>query len=102
MFSHADDYLDNTFRRNGAGVAVMYFKYVRMHNNIFEENWGSAASGLLLKDISGGSIINNILEKTPWVYSWRARGTFLGLSVMTLWAALPLLAAVRHFWRKDL
>lgn len=63
MFSHADDYLGNTFRRNGAGVAVMYSKYVRMHDNIFEENWGSAAYGLLLKDISEGSITNNIFRK---------------------------------------
>lgn len=63
MFSHADDYLGNTFRRNGAGVAVMYSKYVRMHNNIFEENWGSASYGLLLKDITEGSISNNIFRK---------------------------------------
>lgn len=63
MFSHADDYIGNTFRKNGAGVAVMYSKYVRMHNNIFEENWGSAAYGLLLKDIRQGSITNNIFRK---------------------------------------
>lgn len=63
MFSHADDYLGNTFSRNGSGVAVMYSKFVKMHDNIFEENWGSAAYGLLLKDISQGSMTHNIFRK---------------------------------------
>ena len=35
-------YLGNTFRNNGAGVAVMYSKNVRMENNHFEENWGAS------------------------------------------------------------
>lgn len=59
MFSHENSYISNTFRRNGAGVAVMYTKHVHMENNNFEENWGDAAYGLLLKDISDSQIINN-------------------------------------------
>lgn len=59
MFSHNDTYLGNTFRNNGAGVAVMYSKSVRMENNLFDRNWGSSAYGILLKDISNSHIINN-------------------------------------------
>ncbi len=59
MFSHENSYISNTFRSNGAGVAVMYTKHVHMENNNFEENWGDAAYGLLLKDISDSQIINN-------------------------------------------
>jgi nitrous oxidase accessory protein len=59
MFSHNDKYLDNTFRDNGAGVAVMYTRNVHMQNNVFEDNWGASAYGLLLKELSGSSIIDN-------------------------------------------
>ena len=52
-FMYSDDcrYVGNTFRRNGAGVAVMYTKRVTMTDNRFEDNWGSASYGLLLKEI---------------------------------------------------
>jgi nitrous oxidase accessory protein len=59
MFSHENTYQDNTFRNNGAGVAVMYTKKVVMQRNHFEQNWGAAAYGLLLKDISDSRIENN-------------------------------------------
>lgn len=63
MFSHDNSYIKNTFRANGAGVAVMYTKHVHMEGNIFEENWGDAAYGLLLKDISDSQIINNQFDR---------------------------------------
>jgi len=52
-FMYSDDcrYVANTFRHNGSGVAVMYTKHVTMIDNQFEDNWGSAAYGLLLKEI---------------------------------------------------
>lgn len=59
MFSHNDTYRGNTFRNNGAGVAVMYSKNVRMEHNIFDKNWGPSAYGMLLKDISNSYIRNN-------------------------------------------
>ncbi len=59
MFSNNDSYFTNVFRRNGAGVAVMYTKHVTMMNNSFEQNWGDAAYGLLLKDISDSHISGN-------------------------------------------
>lgn len=62
MFSHSDTYITNVFRNNGAGVAVMYSKDVKMFNNTFEENWGDSAYGLLLKDISDSYIFNNTFK----------------------------------------
>jgi nitrous oxidase accessory protein len=59
MFSHSDNYLNNTFYNNGAGVAVMYSKHVRMEGNRFEANWGASAYGILLKDISDSYIVHN-------------------------------------------
>jgi nitrous oxidase accessory protein len=69
MFSHNDHYLQNTFRKNGAGVAVMYSKKVRMEGNHFEENWGPSAYGILLKEITDSHISNNtFLKNTVGVY----------------------------------
>lgn len=59
MFSHDDEYTNNKFINNGAGVAVMYTKGVRMIDNTFEKNWGSAAYGLLLKDIRDSHVQGN-------------------------------------------
>lgn len=63
MFSHDNGYYHNTFTRNGAGVAVMYTRNVRMEYNVFNENWGDASYGLLLKDITDSHIENNIFAK---------------------------------------
>lgn len=63
MFSHDDEYENNTFLNNGAGVAVMYSKRVNMHGNAFELNWGASAYGLLLKDISDSMVKNNRFHK---------------------------------------
>jgi nitrous oxidase accessory protein len=59
MFSNNDAYLENTFRNNGSGVAVMYSHHVLMQRNRFEDNWGPNAYGLLLKEISDASILQN-------------------------------------------
>lgn len=63
MFSNNDAYYCNIFKNNGAGVAVMFSKELKMVNNIFEENWGDGAYGLLLKEISDGFIENNKFYK---------------------------------------
>lgn len=62
MFSNNDTYIGNTFKNNGAGVAVMYSNHINMHQNIFADNWGSAAYGILLKDITDGEISGNSFE----------------------------------------
>lgn len=59
MFSNDDKYLNNTFRNNGAGVAVMYSKRVWMEKNHFDQNWGPSAYGILLKDITDSHIHQN-------------------------------------------
>jgi nitrous oxidase accessory protein len=59
MRSDSCAYERNRFEANGAGVAVMYSRAVRMVGNRFEANWGNAAYGLLLKDISDGAIRDN-------------------------------------------
>jgi parallel beta-helix repeat (two copies) len=59
MFSNNDAYVENDFKENGSGVAVMYSHYVLMLNNKFENNWGANAYGLLLKEISDATIIKN-------------------------------------------
>ena len=60
-FMYADDctYVGNEFRSNLAGVAVMYTKRVEMIGNRFEDNWGSASYGLLLKEIADARIEGN-------------------------------------------
>lgn len=62
MFSDHNEYLGNTFENNGAGVAVMYSKFIEMRRNLFRKNWGSASYGLLLKEISDSELINNTFE----------------------------------------
>jgi nitrous oxidase accessory protein len=63
MFSNNNEYFDNVFYKNGAGVAVMFSKFIKMYNNRFAENWGSASYGLLLKEIYDAEIENNIFEQ---------------------------------------
>lgn len=63
MFSDNDTYSANTFRQNGAGVAVMFTHHVRMIGNEFIENWGDGAYGLLLKEISDAEIYDNLIQR---------------------------------------
>lgn len=70
MFSNDDAYITNTFENNGAGVAVMFSKGVKMFNNYFKENWGDASYGILLKEINDSYIENNHFEKnTSAIYA---------------------------------
>ena len=60
-FMYSDDcgYQRNVFRANQAGVAVMYTKRVAMIDNDFQDNWGAAAYGLLLKEIYDARLEHN-------------------------------------------
>jgi len=70
MFSNHNRYYKNRFDKNGAGVAVMYSRHVDMHENVFADNWGSAAYGLLLKDIYDSNITDNQFNRnTVGLYS---------------------------------
>ena len=63
MFSNNNEYHDNIFINNGAGVAVMFSKFVKMKNNKFIDNWGSASYGLLLKEIYDAEIEDNLFSE---------------------------------------
>src|SRR5690554_3176972 len=60
MFSNDGIYNHNTFKHNGSGVAVMFSSRVEMIRNTFVENKGGASYGLLLKEISDGTIGQNL------------------------------------------
>lgn len=59
MYSNDCVYVNNVFRQNRAGVAVMYTHGVTMIGNRFEQNWGSASYGLLFKDIDDSRVEGN-------------------------------------------
>ncbi len=63
MFSNHNEYHNNEFKGNGAGVAVMFSKFITMHHNTFHYNWGTASYGLLLKEIYDAEIHDNIFEQ---------------------------------------
>jgi len=62
MFSNDDLYQKNIFENNGAGVAVMFSKRIKMYENTFKDNWGSASYGVLLKEINDSEIVGNTFE----------------------------------------
>ena len=69
MFSDSCVYSNNTFENNGAGVAVMYTHNIKMLNNLFLHNWGSASYGILLKEIFDSQISNNkFLKNSSGIY----------------------------------
>jgi len=63
MFSNHDEYNNNEFKNNGAGVAVMFSKFINMKQNHFYKNWGTASFGLLLKEIYDAEIVDNVFEE---------------------------------------
>lgn len=63
MFSNNDRYENNTFENNGAGVAVMFSKGIEMYYNVFKDNWGTAAYGMLLKEINDSDIVGNVFRE---------------------------------------
>jgi nitrous oxidase accessory protein len=63
MFSDDCEYRDNGFTANRAGVAVMYSRRVTMTGNRFVRSAGSAAYGLLLKEITDSRLARNHFER---------------------------------------
>lgn len=63
MFSNFNEYAYNEFKNNGAGVAVMFSKEIKMHHNTFHYNWGTASYGLLLKEINDAEITDNVFKE---------------------------------------
>lgn len=63
MFSDNNEYYQNEFKNNGAGVAVMFSKFIKIYDNIFHFNWGSSSYGLLLKEINDLEIRDNFFQQ---------------------------------------
>ncbi|MEO6549262.1 MAG: nitrous oxide reductase family maturation protein NosD [Ferruginibacter sp.] len=63
MFSNDDTYVSNIFSNNGSGVSVMFSNRIKMFSNYFEENWGDASHGILLKEISDGYMQGNYFAR---------------------------------------
>src|SRR6185436_7544008 len=69
MYSDSCRYESNRFHANHSGVAVMYSRGVTMRGNTFGFANGSAAYGLLLKEILGGDIVgNHFLDNSTGLY----------------------------------
>jgi len=82
MFSNDDIYVNNVFRNNGSGVSVMYSNRIKMFSNYFEENWGDAAHGILLKEISDGFMEGNYFKRnTSGIYMEGANRIYMKRNV---------------------
>lgn len=82
MFSNDDMYVNNVFRNNGSGVSVMYSNRIRMFSNYFEENWGDASHGILLKEISDGFMEGNYFTRnTSAIYMEGANRIYMKRNV---------------------
>lgn len=63
MFCDNNDVNHNTFKANGAGIAIMFSKEMQASHNIFEDNWGSAAYALLLKEVFDTKLTHNVFRR---------------------------------------
>ena len=59
MFSNNNHISNNIFETNGAGIALMFSKFMHLENNVIQKNWGTAAYGVLLKEVNDATIKNN-------------------------------------------
>ncbi len=104
MFSDRCVYRDNTFERNGAGVAVMYAEDVEMLGNLFGDSWGPSSFGLLLKEIKGGSVTDNLFRRNTVALHVEStdRIEFLGNHfVQNGWAVRVMADAVSNTFRHN-
>lgn len=85
MFSDGNEYQNNIFKKNASGVAVMYSRNIQMRHNRFEESWGGASYGVLLKDITTSIIENNLFKgNTVGVYMEGTTRSQLKYNILTL------------------
>ena len=65
MFSNNNKVINNVFETNGAGIALMFSKFMEVEYNVIKKNWGTAAYGLLLKEVNDAILKNNVfIENT--------------------------------------
>lgn len=63
MFSNNNMVKNDLFSSNGAGIAIMFSNDMKMMKNTFKNNWGSAAYGVLLKEVYDATISFNKFER---------------------------------------
>jgi len=63
MFCNQNYVGNNTFQNNGAGIAIMFSKEVKVWKNKISNNWGSATYGILLKEVNDSEIKYNDFYK---------------------------------------
>jgi len=69
MFSHNDVYDGNSFEHNEAGVSVMFSHGVNMKRNLFADNQGGGAYGILLKEITDSRLeLSRFVHNTVAIY----------------------------------
>lgn len=62
MFSNDNYARNNYFETNGAGIALMFSRDMELTGNVIRKNWGTAAYGVLLKEINNAVITHNTFE----------------------------------------
>lgn len=63
MFCNENRVERNTFQRNGAGIAIMFSKKMKASRNIFKDNWGATAYGMLLKEVYDTELAHNLFQR---------------------------------------
>lgn len=63
MFSQSNQVIKNAFINNGAGIAIMFSKHMKMLHNTFKDNWGAASYGVLLKEATDSELNYNVFER---------------------------------------
>lgn len=63
MFSHRNTFNNNIYARNPTGVAIMYSHHLMVRRNIFSENKGASAYGILVKEITDSTFEENTFAK---------------------------------------
>lgn len=66
MFSHRNTFGQNVFSNNPTGVAIMYSRNLKVHNNTFEKSRGNASYGFLIKEIVDSTFIGNKFSQNTW------------------------------------
>lgn len=69
MFSNDDVVTHDRYENNGAGIAIMFSKNMEASYNHFQDNWGPAVYGMLLKEVYDGVITHNVFKRnTTGIY----------------------------------
>lgn len=63
MFCNNNTVKENEYVNNGAGIAIMFSKEMDAHHNVFSDNWGTTAYGMLLKEVYDARLSHNTFRQ---------------------------------------